>query len=119
MDTIGVRAAELLNYDVVDKALITEVARSARVAEEEVAEIDEVEEPGIRGFLSRWFSMENLVSMPSSSLVDLSYHGGAARPGPCPAAAPTRRQLRLRGSMSKWLQCRSTCPPLILISCGD
>ncbi len=72
---IGVRAAELLNYEVVDKGLITEVARSARVAEEEVAEIDEVEEPGIRGFLGRWFSMENLVSMPSSSLVDLSYHG--------------------------------------------
>ena len=72
---IGARVAELLDYEVVDKALITEVAKSARVAEEEVAEIDEVEEPGIRGVLGRWFSMENFASMPSSSLVDLSYHG--------------------------------------------
>ena len=73
---IGIRAAELLGYDVVDKALITEVAREAHVDPEEVAEIDEVEEPGIRGFLTRWFTMESVANVPSaSSLVDLSYHG--------------------------------------------
>ena len=72
---IGLRAAELLGYDVVDKALISEVANQAQVDEEEVAEIDEVEEPGVRGFLSRWFTMESAASVPSSSLVDLSYHG--------------------------------------------
>lgn len=72
---IGMRAAELLGYEVVDKALITEVANQARVDEAEVAEIDEVEEPGVRGFLSRWFTMESAASVPSSSLVDLSYHG--------------------------------------------
>ena len=72
---IGIRAAELLGYEVVDKALITEVANQARVDEDEVAEIDEVEEPGVRGFLSRWFTMESVASVPSSSLVDLSYHG--------------------------------------------
>ena len=58
-----------------DKALISEVANQAQVDEEEVAEIDEVEEPGVRGFLSRWFTMESAASVPSSSLVDLSYHG--------------------------------------------
>ena len=73
---IGIRAAELLGYDVVDKALITEVAREAHVDPEEVAEIDEVEEPGVRGFLTRWFTMESVANVPSASaLVDLSYHG--------------------------------------------
>ena len=73
---IGIRAAELLGYDVVDKALITEVAREAHVDPEEVAEIDELEEPGVRGFLTRWFTMDSVANVPSaSSLVDLSYHG--------------------------------------------
>ena len=91
---IGLRAAELLGYDVVDKALITEVADQARVDEEEVAEIDEVEEPGVRGFLSRWFTMENaaIVVWFTPSRIWRSALGARTRqkswPGVAPAISP-------------------------------
>jgi cytidylate kinase len=48
---VAARAAELLGYEVVDKQLITEVARRAKVPEEEVEKYDEQEEIGIRAFL--------------------------------------------------------------------
>lgn len=50
---IAGRVAAALGYEVVDKQLITEVARRANCSEEEVAKFDEQEETGIRAFLER------------------------------------------------------------------
>ena len=47
-------AADELGFAVVDKSLIAEVARRASVDEAAVREIDEEEEVGVLGFLSRW-----------------------------------------------------------------
>ena len=50
--------AEELSYDVVDKQLISEVARAVEttgVPEERVSEVDEQDETGLRGILERWF----------------------------------------------------------------
>ena len=52
----GACTATLLRYEVVDKDLISEVAKSARVDEEQVEEFDEHEVLGLRGLLLRWFT---------------------------------------------------------------
>ncbi len=48
---ISQRVAEILEYDLVDKELISEVARAAKVTEEVVAQYDEVAESSIQSFL--------------------------------------------------------------------
>ena len=53
-DIIEQVAAEL-HYDVVDKQLISEVARATGIPEERVSEVDEQDETGLRGILERWF----------------------------------------------------------------
>jgi len=52
---ISEQAAKLLNYDLVDKDLITEVARAAKVPVEEVAKFDEVADSSVRSFLTDLF----------------------------------------------------------------
>lgn len=49
------QVAEELRYDLVDKQIISEVARATGVPEERVSEVDEQDETGLRGILERWF----------------------------------------------------------------
>lgn len=52
---IVAQVAEQLRYDVVDKQIISEVARATGVPEERVSDVDEQDETGLRGILGRWF----------------------------------------------------------------
>jgi len=68
---ISQRAAEILGYDLVDKDLITQVARAARVPESEVSRLDEVAESPVRTFLRELLQGSRTSSarpIPSSSL---------------------------------------------------
>ena len=59
-DPIVAMAAKQLRFDVLDKDLIREVARRAKVDEGAVKELDEEEETGLIGFMSRWMDSEAL-----------------------------------------------------------
>ena len=69
------RVAELIEYEVVDKQIISEVAQNTDATEEEVAELDEVEMTGIRGFLLRWLTMETVDGVPVHAWLDFPHHG--------------------------------------------
>jgi cytidylate kinase len=60
---IADKVAEILGYEVVDKAIITEVARTAQVSEQEVEQFDEQEETGVKAFLlNLLFSEESKIA---------------------------------------------------------
>ena len=50
-DIVGARVGEQLGYGLVDKALITEIAREANVPESEVVRYDERTESPVKRFL--------------------------------------------------------------------
>lgn len=72
-DIVAVRAAELLGYDLVDKALITEVAREANVPEEEVARFDERTESAAKRFLRGLVTPSRSVPVPPAMLWGLEF----------------------------------------------
>ena len=59
-DPIVDLVAKQLRYEVLDKELISEVARRAKVEAGAVEELDEEEETGLLGFMSRWMDSEAL-----------------------------------------------------------
>jgi cytidylate kinase len=75
---IADKTAELLGYAVVDKGLITEVARAAQVSEQEVEQFDEQEETGVKAFLFNLFFDESGRSAetypPYAWGLDFPYH---------------------------------------------
>lgn len=72
-DIVAVRAAELLGYDLVDKALITEVAREANVPESEVARFDERTESAVKRFLRSLVTPSKSVPVPPAMLWGLEF----------------------------------------------
>jgi len=59
-DPIIQMAAQQLGYEVLHKALISEVARRAQVDEGTVQDLDEEEQTDLLGFISRWMDSEAL-----------------------------------------------------------
>ena len=59
-DPIVQMVAKKLRFEILDKDLIREIARRAKVDEGAVKELDEEEETGLIGFMSRWMDSEAL-----------------------------------------------------------
>ena len=72
-DIVAARAAELLSYDLVDKTLITEVAREANVPESEVARFDERMESAVKRFLRGLVTPSRSVPVPPAMLWGLEF----------------------------------------------
>ena len=72
-DLIAATAALELSYDLVDKALITEVAREANVSEEEVERFDEQTTSPIKQFLHSLITPSRSVPVPPAMLWGLEY----------------------------------------------
>ncbi len=66
-DLVARRAAELLGYDLVDKNLITEIAREARVPESEIENYDEQSESPVRRFLRGLIVPSQSVPVPPAA----------------------------------------------------
>ncbi|RKY04033.1 hypothetical protein DRP77_04950, partial [Candidatus Poribacteria bacterium] len=71
-DEIALKVAERLGYDHVNKELISEVARRARVPESEVERLDEKGEGAISRFLSKLFSSERYLSYLGSAYWEMA-----------------------------------------------
>ncbi len=72
-DLIAAAAARELRYDLVDKDLITEVAREANVSEEEVERFDEQATSPIKQFLHSLITPSKTVPVPPAMLWGLEY----------------------------------------------
>ncbi len=72
-DRVGARVAELLGYDLVEKALITEIAREANVSESEVERFDERIESPVKGFLRSLVTPSRSVPVPPAMLWGLEF----------------------------------------------
>ena len=72
-DLVATRAAERLGYEVVDKNLITEVARDANVPETEVERYDEQPVSAIRRFIRSLITPSRAVPVPPAMLWGLEF----------------------------------------------
>jgi cytidylate kinase len=72
-DLVAARAAEILGYDLVDKALITEVAREAKVPESEVVRFDERTENAVKRFMRGLITPSRSVPIPPAMLWGLEF----------------------------------------------
>jgi len=72
-DLVAARAAEILGYDLVDKNLITEVAREANVPESEVEKYDEQAESPVKRFLRSLITPSRSVPVPPAMLWGLEF----------------------------------------------
>ncbi|MDA0746691.1 MAG: cytidylate kinase-like family protein [bacterium] len=72
-DLVAQRASELLGYDLVDKNLITEVAREANVPESEVEKYDEQTQGAIKQFIHSLITPSRSVPVPPAMLWGLEF----------------------------------------------
>ena len=72
-DLVAGRAAKALGYDLVDKDLITEVAREANVPESEVEKYDEQSESSVKRFLRGLVTPSKSVPVPPAMLWGLEF----------------------------------------------
>ena len=72
-DLVARRAAEILGYDLVDKNLITEVAREANVPESEVEKYDETSESAAKRFIRSLITPSKSVPVPPAMLWGLEF----------------------------------------------
>ncbi len=81
-DLVARRASEVLNYDFVDKHLITEVAREANVPESEVEKFDEQTQSAVKRFIHSLIVPSRSVPTPPAMLwgLEFPYEVSAALP---------------------------------------
>ena len=72
-DLVASRAAERLGFDVVDKNLITEVAKEAGVPEAEVERYDEQTESSVKRFIRSLITPSRTVPVPPAMLWGLEF----------------------------------------------
>ena len=72
-DLVARRASEVLNYDFVDKHLITEVAREANVPESEVEKFDEQTQSAVKRFIHSLIVPSRSVPTPPAMLWGLEF----------------------------------------------
>ncbi len=72
-DLVARRAAEALGYDLIDKNLITEVAREANVPESEVEKYDEQSESPAKRFIRGLIAPSGSVPVPPAMLWGLEF----------------------------------------------
>ncbi len=72
-DLVARRASEVLGYDLVDKNLITEVAREANVPESEVERFDEQTQSAVRRFIHSLIVPSRSVPTPPAMLWGLEF----------------------------------------------
>ena len=72
-DLVAALAADILGYDLVDKNLITEVAREANVPESEVEKYDEQTENPVKRFLRSLITPSRSVPVPPAMLWGLEF----------------------------------------------
>lgn len=94
-DLVAGRAAERLGYEVVDKNLITEVARDADVPETEVEQYDEQSVSAIRRFIRGLITPSRAVPVPPAMLwgLEFPYEVSAALLADDPALGEDRHVL--------------------------
>ena|GEM_PF-471848 len=72
-DLVARRTAQLLNYDWVDKGLITEVAKEANVPEAEVEKFDERSQSSVKRFIHGLITPSQSVPVPPAMLWGLEF----------------------------------------------